>query len=251
MKKKGGMTYIGVDMSLNGDMEIQGPAVIAGQTKGKISSTDQVNIELSGNVEGEVFCQEMLVSGVFKGKLHCKKLIITSSGIVDGEVSSHLMEIYGGGQFIGMRTKGPESSGLPQINNERFLSQDDVTSTSHTKLPILTRKLSYLAVAIIVVITGVVVQPTISSALNRAQETSAEINQTSAAQYPLSALTVTEKNAAALLQEMDQQASFAEQAEELLNAGQSDVNVAMEDLDALAQTSEVLGDNQNISDDVE
>ncbi|MCT8987678.1 polymer-forming cytoskeletal protein [Shewanella phaeophyticola] len=73
---------------------------------GTISSSSQINITVGGEVEGEVYCQEMRVSGVFKGKLHCNKLIIVSSGVVDGEVSSHQMEIYDGGQFVGMRSKG-------------------------------------------------------------------------------------------------------------------------------------------------
>ncbi|WP_137225569.1 polymer-forming cytoskeletal protein [Shewanella sp. MEBiC00475] len=249
--KNKGMTYIGVDMALDGDMRIQGPAMIAGQTKGKISSTDQIKIEPSGVVEGEVFCQELRVSGLFKGKLHCNKLTIVSSGIVEGEVSSHQMEIYDGGQFIGMRTKGPDPSGLPQVDSERLSEHNQTLSMSDKKTPISRGKFSLVAVAAIVIITAIFMQPTILSMLNHGQPTFADITQANAQQLPQSTLSVTEKNAAALLQEMDQQASFAEQAEELLNAGQSDVNVAMEDLDALAQTSEVLGDNQNISDDVE
>jgi cytoskeletal protein CcmA (bactofilin family) len=246
--KNKGMTYIGVDMALEGDMHIQGPAIIAGQTKGKISSTDQIKIEPSGVVEGEVFCQELRVSGLFKGTLHCNKLIIVSSGIVEGEVSSHQMEIYDGGQFIGMRTKGPESSGLPQVDNERFSELNQTPSMPDKKTPISMGKLSLVAVAAIVIITAMVMQPTINSMLNRGQAPSADSNQANAQQYPQSALNITEENAAALLQEMDQQTSFAEQTEELINAGQSDINVAMEDLHALAQTSEALGDSQNVSD---
>ncbi|PKI07638.1 hypothetical protein CXF78_04435 [Shewanella sp. 11B5] len=246
--KNKGMTYIGVDMALEGDMHLQGPAMIAGQTKGKISSTDQIKIEPSGVVEGEVFCQELRVSGLFKGKLHCNKLIIVSSGIVEGEVSSHQMEIYDGGQFIGMRTKGPESSGLPQVDSERLASQGKTSSMSDNKTPISRGKLSLVAAAAIVIITAMIMQPTISSALNRTQAASTDMNQANTQQYPFAESSVTEENAAALLQEMDQQTSFAEQAEELINAGQSDINVAMEDLHALAQTSEELGDSQNVSD---
>ncbi|AZG74578.1 polymer-forming cytoskeletal protein [Shewanella livingstonensis] len=249
--KNKGITYIGIDMALEGDVRLQGPAVVAGQTKGTINSTDQIKIEQGGVVEGEVFCQEMRVSGLFKGKLHCNKLVIVSSGIVEGEVASHQMEIYDGGQFVGMRTKGPDASGLPQADIELTSHQQAHKPSGAANSVFSGRKLIYAAVATIVIIAATVLQPTISKVLNGGQILSADINQANVAQYPQSTSSVTEDNAAVLLQEMDQQTSFVEQAEELINAGQSDINVAMEDLHALAQTSEALGDSQTTSDDVE
>ncbi|MGX9461244.1 polymer-forming cytoskeletal protein [Shewanella sp. A14] len=238
--KNKGITYIGVDMLLNGHMNIQGPAMIAGQTKGRIDSTDHIKIEPGGEVDGEVFCQEIRVAGLLKGKLQCNKLVITSSGIVEGEVSSHQMEIYDGGQFIGMRTKGPDASILPQIDPERFANQSHAALESDTKVS--SRKWLYVAAAAIVIILGIVFQPQINLILNRFNSQASENVQRDAvmSQQPIS--NVTEENAATLLQDMDQQASFVEQAEELLNAGQSDIDMAMEDLDALAITNEALGD---------
>jgi cytoskeletal protein CcmA (bactofilin family) len=255
--KNKGMTYIGADMVLAGDVHIQGPAMVAGQTKGTINSTDQIKIEPGGVVEGEVFCQEMRVSGLFKGKLHCNKLVIVSSGIVEGEVSSHQMEIYDGGQFIGMRTKGPDALALPQAdaeqtsaqpshqNSQQYSHQSRAVTAAHSAFS--GRKFTYVAVATIVIIAAIVLQPTMSSVLNRGQALSSDINQVSVGQYPPSAPSVTEENAAVLLQEMDQQTLFSEQAEELINASQSDMTVAMEDLQALAQTSDDLGDSQDAS----
>ncbi|WP_076539721.1 polymer-forming cytoskeletal protein [Shewanella sp. UCD-KL21] len=119
MNNKGnGVTFIGPDTSLDGDMAVQGPALVAGKVKGVIRSTDQVKIEVGGEIDGELFCQELRVCGVFKGTLHCNSLVIVSSGVVEGDVSSHKMEIYDGGQFLGARTKGPEEGVLPQATVE-------------------------------------------------------------------------------------------------------------------------------------
>ncbi|MFS1424147.1 bactofilin family protein [Shewanella sp. 10N.286.48.B5] len=119
MNNKGnGVTFIGPDTSLDGDMTVQGPALVAGKVKGVIRSTDQVKIEVGGEIDGELFCQELRVCGEFKGKLHCNSLVIVSSGVVEGDVSSHKMEIYDGGQFLGARTKGPEEGVLPQATVE-------------------------------------------------------------------------------------------------------------------------------------
>ncbi|MDD8059714.1 MULTISPECIES: bactofilin family protein [Shewanella] len=234
-----GITYIGADMSLEGDMTIQGPAMIAGKTVGTISSSSQINIAVGGEVEGEVYCQEMRVSGVFKGKLHCNKLIIVSSGVVDGEVSSHQMEIYDGGQFIGMRSKGPDESVLPQATSSTV--NMPMMHDSQTKTPL--RKLTYAAVAAAVIIGGVLLQPTISSVLKSDQEqplqasVNADVSESDIA-----------KNATLLLQDVDQQSVFVEQQEELISAGQSDINTAMEDLQALEQTSQDLGDTLHSDD---
>ncbi|MFK3978236.1 bactofilin family protein [Shewanella vesiculosa] len=246
--KNKGMTYIGADMTLEGNVRIQGPAMVAGHTKGTINSTDQIKIELGGVIEGDVFCQEMRVSGLFKGKLHCNKLIIVSSGIVEGEVSSHQMEIYDGGQFIGMRTKGPDASQLPQAEAEQS-SHQQAQQASVTHSVFSGRKFTYAAVATILIIAGTILQPTISSALNRGQILSSDNNQASVEQYSQS--TATAEDAEVLFQDIDQQTSFVDQAEALIGAGQSDINVAMEDLHELAKTSEAMGDSQTASDDVE
>ncbi|WP_144212832.1 bactofilin family protein [Shewanella donghaensis] len=119
MNNKGnGVTFIGPDTSLDGDMTVLGPVLVAGKVKGVIRSTDQIKIEVGGEIDGELFCQELRVSGVFKGILHCNSLVIVSSGVVEGDVSSHKMEIYDGGQFLGARTKGPEEGVLPEASVE-------------------------------------------------------------------------------------------------------------------------------------
>jgi cytoskeletal protein CcmA (bactofilin family) len=109
MSSKGnGVTYISAETVLEGEMRLAHPALVAGKFKGKIASTEQIQIELGGEIEGAVQCQELKVLGCFKGQLSCDKLIIVSSGMVEGEVTCKQMEIFEGGQFIGQRLKGPE-----------------------------------------------------------------------------------------------------------------------------------------------
>ncbi|MCL1114565.1 polymer-forming cytoskeletal protein [Shewanella basaltis] len=236
--KNKGITYIGADMSLEGDMSIKGPAIIAGKTKGRITSSHHINIDIGGQVEGEIFCQEIRVSGTFKGKLHCNKLVIVSSGVVDGEVASHQMEIYDGGQFIGMRTKGPESSELP-------LSEHGDAATDMpqmTKSPTQTSsKWAYAAVAGAIVLGGVLLLPKMQSAINSPETAAAQLEHNSPA------LDHITEDAAALLYDVEQQSAFAEQREELIGAGQSDINTAMEDLHALEHANQSLAETDDTS----
>ncbi|WP_133406296.1 bactofilin family protein [Parashewanella tropica] len=102
-QKTSGLTYIASDTQITGDTEFSGDALIGGHLNGSISSQSSVTIEQGGTVEGELTCKEVSISGNFKGKLVCDRLVITSSGHFDGEVTSDSIEIYEGGQFIGSR----------------------------------------------------------------------------------------------------------------------------------------------------
>lgn len=237
-----GITYIGADMSLAGDMSIRGPAMIAGKTKGKISSSHQIQIAVGGEVEGEVFCQEMRVSGVFKGKLHCNKLVIVSSGVVDGEVSSHQMEIYDGGQFIGMRTKGPDASILPEP--EAGSTAINMPAMTDSNKSASSPKWAYAALAGAVIVAGILFLPQINSFI-MSPNISPDPVANQASQYLQSSNDITEDDAALLMQDVEQQSAFLEQREELIGAGQTDINTAMEDLHALEHTNQALGDTLN------
>ncbi|GGI72084.1 bactofilin family protein [Shewanella gelidii] len=105
---KAAMTYIGAETVMDGDMILQDSALVAGVLKGSITSSGKINIEPSGIIDGDVRCIELRVEGLLKGSVTCERLYIGSHGSVDGDVSSHHMEIAAGGQFMGRRTQGPD-----------------------------------------------------------------------------------------------------------------------------------------------
>ncbi|MEI6860107.1 MAG: polymer-forming cytoskeletal protein [Shewanella sp.] len=104
-KSNAGLTFVAQGTKLSGETHFAGEALIGGEIYGKISSTGKITIEVDGYLDGEVNCEELKVSGNFKGKLKCKKLNITSTGTVEGEIACESMEIFKGGQFIGMRVR--------------------------------------------------------------------------------------------------------------------------------------------------
>jgi cytoskeletal protein CcmA (bactofilin family) len=104
-KRSGGLTYIAQGTKLTGEIEFSAEALVSGEVYGDIQSTSNITIELDGLIDGVLNCQELRVSGTFRGKLNCNKLNITSTGVVDGEVACQSMEIFEGGQFIGMRVR--------------------------------------------------------------------------------------------------------------------------------------------------
>lgn len=113
--KGNGVTFISASTSIEGEMQLAGTALVAGKLAGNIRCAGQIKIELGGEVSGELSCNELKVCGVFRGKVRCNKLVIVSSGTVEGEVLSHQLEIYEGGQFIGQRVIGQELEHLPEL----------------------------------------------------------------------------------------------------------------------------------------
>ncbi|MGL5665221.1 MAG: bactofilin family protein [Shewanella sp.] len=113
--KGNGVTFISASTSIEGEMQLAGTALVAGKLAGNIRCAGQIKIELGGEVSGELCCDELKVCGVFRGKVRCNKLVIVSSGTVEGEVLSHQLEIYEGGQFIGQRVIGQELEHLPEL----------------------------------------------------------------------------------------------------------------------------------------
>ncbi|MCU8086705.1 MAG: polymer-forming cytoskeletal protein [Shewanella sp.] len=162
MASKGnGITVISAQTLIEGDIQLESAAFIAGKLQGKVRSAGQIKIELGGEISGEVSCHELRVCGVFRGRVCCNKLIITSSGVVDGEVASHQMEIYEGGQFIGQRIKGPELDALPDMlqalapiaqRSDAHLYASESTLLRGDNLAI--RPWLYVAVATVVIALG-------------------------------------------------------------------------------------------------
>lgn len=125
--KANGVTFISALTSVEGDILLESAALVAGTIKGNVSCAGLVKIELGGLIEGELTCDELRVSGVFRGKVHSNKVVIISSGVLEGEVASQAFEIYEGGQFIGQRVKGAEV----QVTSPQASSK----TTYHTSQP--------------------------------------------------------------------------------------------------------------------
>ncbi|AZQ11064.1 MULTISPECIES: bactofilin family protein [Shewanella] len=117
-KSQAGLTFISPGTRLSGETRFEGDALIGGELLGTIHALAKVTIEPDGVVDGVLHCNELKVSGLFKGKLQCTKLTIANGGTVEGEVKCDSMEIFEGGQFIGIRTRDSLSGELLEANDE-------------------------------------------------------------------------------------------------------------------------------------
>lgn len=120
-KSQAGLTFISPGTRLSGDTRFEGDALIGGELLGTIHALAKVTIEPGGVIDGVLQCNELKVSGLFKGKLQCAKLTIASGGTVEGEVKCDSMEIFEGGQFIGIRTRESLAGELLEAEDEPAL----------------------------------------------------------------------------------------------------------------------------------
>ncbi len=120
------MTYISAGTRLSGETRFEGDALIGGELLGTINALAKVTIEADGVIDGVLHCHELKVSGLFKGKLQCNRLVIASGGTVEGEIKCDSMEIFEGGQFIGIRTRDNQAEALSgEVLSKPVLLQQD------------------------------------------------------------------------------------------------------------------------------
>ncbi|MGB1906970.1 MAG: bactofilin family protein, partial [Spongiibacter sp.] len=94
-------TVVAAGTSLTGDVELKDNFHLDGKMEGKLKSEGDVAIGRSGRLSGEISAKQVLVSGVFDGKIDADRLEIVASGQVSGEINVRELVIESGGQFIG------------------------------------------------------------------------------------------------------------------------------------------------------
>lgn len=87
-----------------GTITTSGTLNIAGVVKGKITAKS-VLVDTSGQVEGEVHSDQVLIKGSLHGEVHCFDLNIGPRADVDGSVSYQNIHIQRGGRVKGQFTK--------------------------------------------------------------------------------------------------------------------------------------------------
>ncbi|HOT89527.1 MAG TPA: polymer-forming cytoskeletal protein [Bacteroidales bacterium] len=92
----GAGTTIKGDITSNGDIRIDGTLV------GSVHSKGKVVIGTTGNVEGEVNCQNADISGTIKANIHVAELLsLKATAKLDGEVVTNKLAIEPGAVFCG------------------------------------------------------------------------------------------------------------------------------------------------------
>ena len=97
----GAGTVIDGDIKTNGDMRIDGILTGSINVKGKLV------VGTSGNVEGEIICQNADVSGTIKGKIGVAELLsLKASAKLTGDIITNKIAVEPGATFSGSCSMG-------------------------------------------------------------------------------------------------------------------------------------------------
>jgi len=85
-----------------GDIESNSGFRIDGQLKGKMNIKGKVVIGASGQISGDIFCQNLEVSGTVSGNIRAAELVsLKATAKVNGEIVTNKLAIEPGAVFTG------------------------------------------------------------------------------------------------------------------------------------------------------
>lgn len=96
------INIIGNGTSIKGDIKANGDIRIDGTIVGSINSKGKVVIGNTGNVEGEIVCQNADFSGSLQGKISVAELLaMKSSASILGDIVTGKLSVEPGAKFTG------------------------------------------------------------------------------------------------------------------------------------------------------
>jgi cytoskeletal protein CcmA (bactofilin family) len=103
----GTVNIIGAGTTIEGDVVSSGDIRIDGTLKGTVKTRGKLVIGPSGNVEGEVTCQNADISGHIRGKVNVAELLaLKATAKLSGEISTGKLSIEPGADFSGSCSMG-------------------------------------------------------------------------------------------------------------------------------------------------
>jgi cytoskeletal protein CcmA (bactofilin family) len=103
----GALNIVGAGTSIEGDVISSGDIRIDGSLKGTVKTRGKLVVGPSGNVEGEVYCQNADISGSIRGKLNVTELLsLKGTAKLSGEISTGKLSIEPGADFSGSCSMG-------------------------------------------------------------------------------------------------------------------------------------------------
>lgn len=96
------INLIGAGTIIVGDIKVNGDMRIDGSVNGKIHGKGKLVIGSSGVIEGEIHCQNADISGMIKGQVHVGELLVLkSSAKIIGDIHTQKISIEPGALFTG------------------------------------------------------------------------------------------------------------------------------------------------------
>ncbi|MBP8033804.1 MAG: polymer-forming cytoskeletal protein [Bacteroidia bacterium] len=114
------INLIGNGTSITGDIKSNGDVRIDGTLKGNISISGKLVVGASGNIEGNVICQNADISGEIHGKINVTELLtLKASAKILGDIVTAKINIEIGATFTGHTNMGAVVKNITNVSEKR------------------------------------------------------------------------------------------------------------------------------------
>ena len=117
--ESGSVNIIGAGTVIEGEINTNGDIRIDGTLVGKLSVKGRLVLGSSGQVDGEIVCQNADISGSVKGKINVTDLLaLKSSSKLSGDIITNKLAIEPGAVFTGSCSMGGIIKDIKASNSE-------------------------------------------------------------------------------------------------------------------------------------
>lgn len=93
------VALLGKAAKYSGDLTFEGRVRVDGRFTGRIFTHDTLEIGASGEVDGEIEANVLIVAGVARGKVRVlERLVLLAGGALFGQVEAEALEAHPGGR---------------------------------------------------------------------------------------------------------------------------------------------------------
>ncbi|MDQ3051463.1 MAG: polymer-forming cytoskeletal protein [Bacteroidota bacterium] len=104
----GSINLIGAGTVIEGEIKSMGDIRIDGTIIGSVSSKSKVVIGTTGQVQGDIFCQNADISGTIQGKTTVSEMLfLKATSKLNGDISTGKLVVEVGASFTGNCNMGP------------------------------------------------------------------------------------------------------------------------------------------------
>lgn len=119
------INLIGNGTTIIGDIKSSGDMRIDGILKGSISITGKLVVGSSGNIEGNVTCQNADVSGKIHGKVSVSELLsLKATAKLLGDIVTSKITIEPNATFTGTCNMGTAEKNTPNVNETKKIATE-------------------------------------------------------------------------------------------------------------------------------
>lgn len=116
----GSINLIGNGTTITGDIKSNGDVRIDGTLKGNLSISGKLVVGASGNIEGNVICQNADISGEIHGKVSVTELLsLKASAKVLGDIVTGKISIEPNATFTGTCNMGAVVKNISNVSEKR------------------------------------------------------------------------------------------------------------------------------------